>query len=105
MFRFNNGFLQNVLGGKVIDVEGMQDLEAQPTYVWTAHNGASQKWRIIYVDQKQPEQSKGLNKQFGLYINRPFVIQTQMPSGNHVTGHGNRYAYTVTKFNPPRATE
>jgi hypothetical protein len=39
MFRFNNGFLQNVLGGKVIDVQGAQDSEAQPTWAWTAHNG------------------------------------------------------------------
>jgi hypothetical protein len=93
------------LGGKVISVEGGQDTEGQKTWVWTANNGANQKWNIIYVDQKKPEQSKGLNKQFGLYVNRPFVIQTQMPSGNHLHGHGNRYTYTHLKFNPPRATE
>jgi hypothetical protein len=104
MFRFNKGYLQNVLAGKVISVEGAQDKEAQKTWVWTAHNGVNQKWRIIYVDEKKPEQSKGLNKQFGLYVDRPFAIQTQMSTGNYITTHGNRHAYTNRRENPPKNT-
>jgi hypothetical protein len=104
MFRFDKGYLRNVLAGKVLSVAGAQDKEAQKTWVWTAHNGVNQKWRIIYVDEKKPEQSKGLNKQFGLYVNRPFAIQTQMASGNYITALGNRHAGTDRKINPPRAT-
>jgi hypothetical protein len=41
----------------------------------------NQKWRIIYVDKMKPEPKKGqLNTEFGLYVERPFHIVSQLPS-------------------------
>jgi len=43
------------------------------------HNGANQRWRIIYVDQFK-EQTKGLIEEFGLFANRPFYIRSRLPN-------------------------
>jgi hypothetical protein len=48
--------------------------------VWNKHGKVNQRWRIIYVDSKQ-DQVKGLNKDFGFFINRPFYIVSKMPMG------------------------
>lgn len=57
---------------------------------------------ILYVDVAQPEPSAGLNPDFGLFINRPFYIVSQMES--------NRYmdivkGYLVVKTRTNRETQ
>jgi hypothetical protein len=73
-------FIENVNNKKVIDVQGGRDTEGQNVLVWNKHGKVNQRWRIIYVDSKQ-DQVKGLNKDFGFFINRPFYIVSKMPMG------------------------
>ena len=47
--------------------------------MWKRHNGLNQRWKIVYVDQATKEPTSGLNRKFGFYINRPFVIQSRLP--------------------------
>jgi hypothetical protein len=43
--------------------------------MWNKHNGLNQQWDIIYVEDMKAEPKTGeLNKDFGLYVNRPFHI-------------------------------
>lgn len=58
---------------KAMDVTGGKDVEGQNVQVYGKHNGANQKWRVVYVDSSS-DQEKGLNKYFGFYINKPFYI-------------------------------
>jgi hypothetical protein len=32
------------------------------------------KWTVLYVSDAKPEPTKGFNKEYGFYINRPFHI-------------------------------
>jgi outer membrane receptor for Fe3+-dicitrate len=56
--------------------------------MWNRHNGANQRWRIVYVDQFK-EQSKGLIEDFGLYANRPFYIRSRLPNKRMAECQGN----------------
>jgi len=56
--------------------------------MWNRHNGANQKWKIVYVDTVN-EQTKGLNKDFGFYVNKPFYIRSRLPSKRMATCEGN----------------
>jgi hypothetical protein len=41
--------------------------------------GKEQKWKILYVDQAIAQPTKGMNKSFGFFIDRPFYILNKMP--------------------------
>jgi hypothetical protein len=73
---------------KVLDVAGGRDAEGQNVQVWNRHKGANQRWRIVYVDSSE-DQVKGLNKDFGFFINRPFYIVSRMPMRRVVDVEGN----------------
>jgi len=47
--------------------------------VYNKHNGANQKWTILYVDDKEDTRTKGTNDDFGLKINEPFYIVSRLP--------------------------
>ena len=75
--------------GKCIQVQSDYDTENRnvivlPRRAVTARSGAGQTWEILYVDSAKPEPTKGLNPDFGLYINRPFYIVSHMPSKRYV---------------------
>lgn len=78
-FKYEKGYLINVKTNKVFDVSGGKDAEAQKVLMWNRHNGANQRWRIVYVDQFK-EQTKGLIEEFGLFANRPFYIRSRLPN-------------------------
>jgi len=59
-------------------VSGGKDVEGQSVLVWKRHNGANQRWKIIYTDQVRT-QTKGMNKDFGFEVNRPFYIVSRLP--------------------------
>jgi len=59
--------------------------------MWNRHKGANQKWKIVYVDTVT-DQTKGLDKDFGLYVNKPFYIRSRLPSRRMVECIGN-YVY------------
>lgn len=102
MFSYRGAYLVNAARGKVLDVSGGRDVEAQPTLAYSRHNGKNQHWRIIYLDQKKPAPTKGLNKEFGFFIDRPFIIQSALFEEMYASAHGNRYGYLMVRSNPPR---
>jgi hypothetical protein len=53
--------------------------------MWKKHNGLNQKWKLVYLDDTDKEPVKGLNKQFGFFINRPFILISAMPMGRCLT--------------------
>jgi hypothetical protein len=62
-----------------MDVSGGKDAEGQNVQVWNRHNGVNQRWKIVYLDEADKEATKGLNKDFGLFVNKPFFIVSRMP--------------------------
>jgi len=59
--------------------------------VWSRHNGANQRWVIKYLDSDNyEEKTKGLNKEYGLHINRPFYIVSKLPMKRVVEVIGGR---------------
>ena len=84
MFRMKGAFITNE-HGKVVDVSGGKDNENQNIIVWNKHGGVNQQFDIVYVDEWPAEPKKGdLNPDFGLYIERPFLIQTAMNSRRYL---------------------
>jgi len=69
----------NVKNKKALDVSGGKDNEGQNVIVWKRHNGANQRWKIVYLDKAEAVASKGLNSDFGFHIERPFYIVSKMP--------------------------
>jgi hypothetical protein len=61
-----------------LDVTGSKDVEGQAVIVHQRHNGANQRWKIVYTDTVKTE-TKGLNEEFGFYINRPFYLVSELP--------------------------
>jgi hypothetical protein len=49
-FRYEKGYLINVKTNKVFDVTGAKDVEGQRVTMWNKHNGANQRWKVVYVD-------------------------------------------------------
>jgi hypothetical protein len=47
--------------------------------MWRRHGKVNQQWKIVYVDEAKPEQSKGLDEEFGFHINRPFYLRSRLP--------------------------
>lgn len=70
-------FLENIQSKKVMDVQSNKDIEGQNVLVWNKHGNVNQRWRIVYVDSKQ-DQTKGLNKDFGFFIDRPFYMVSRL---------------------------
>jgi len=79
MFRLDGAFIVNEKG-KVLDVHGGIDAENRNVIVWTKHGKINQQWDVIYADVYPEEPKKGeLNTKFGLYVERPFYIVSQLP--------------------------
>ena len=49
--------------------------------VYGRHNGANQRWKVLYTDKVAKEATKGMDKDFGFQINKPFYIKSKMPMG------------------------
>jgi hypothetical protein len=79
VFKFGNGQFTNWSNNKVLSVTGQKDSEGQAVIVDGNQNRRDQKWQVIYLDKAEKIQTKGLNKDFGFEINRPFYIVSQLP--------------------------
>jgi hypothetical protein len=66
-----------------------KDLEMQAVQVHGRHNGANQRWKVLYLDKKAKTETKGLNEEFGFHINRPFYIVSELPFNRVMEMHGN----------------
>jgi hypothetical protein len=90
MFKYENGFFTNEKG-KAMDVSGGVDAENRNIIMWNKHGKINQQWDIVYADEYPEEPKKGeLNKDFGLYVERPFYIVSELPSGRYLDLINNR---------------
>merc|ERR1711881_84437 len=90
MFRMQNAFFTNEKG-KVMDVSGGVDAENRNIIMYRKHGKINQQWDLIYADEYPEEPKKGeLNKQFGLYVERPFYIVSQLPANRYLDLINNR---------------
>jgi hypothetical protein len=77
--------------GKVMDVAGNKDVENTNIQVYNKHGRINQQWDIVYADEWKGEPTKGeLNEDFGLYVERPFYVTTQLPSNRYLDLINNR---------------
>jgi hypothetical protein len=91
--------------GKVLDVAGGLDNEGQNIIVYSSNNKINQRWTIVYVDEDKPEPKKGqYNQDFGLYVERPFYIESNLGSKRFLDLIGNnvviksRTGYATQQF-------
>jgi hypothetical protein len=77
--------------GKVFDIEGGVDVENRNIIAHNKHNGINQQFDIIYVDEYPAEPKKGeFNADFGLYVERPFYIVSELPDHRYLDLINNR---------------
>jgi hypothetical protein len=48
-----------------------------------------QRWMLVYLDEAEKVQEKGLVKDFGFHANRPFYIRSRLPMQRVAEMHGN----------------
>jgi hypothetical protein len=71
--------------GRYLDVKGGQDAEGRHIRSENGSKKLSQEWDIIYADDMPDEPKKGeLSEDFGLYVERPFHIVSQMPGRRYI---------------------
>jgi hypothetical protein len=91
MFRLDGAFIYNIQNNKVLDVSGGVDVENRKIIVWGKHGKLNQQWDVIYADEYPEEPKKGeLNEKFGLYVERPFYIQSAMGTHRYLDLINNR---------------
>jgi len=64
---------------RCLDVTGSKDDEGARVNIAKRTNNANQRWRVVYKD-KSTTQTKGLDKDFGFEIGRPFYIHSRLPT-------------------------
>jgi len=71
--------------GKVLDVQGGVDAENRNVIVHSKHGRVNQQWRVVYADKYPKDPVKGeLNEKFGLYVERPFYIISELPEHRYL---------------------
>ena len=69
----------NIENKKCLDVTGSKDTEGQSVQVYGRTNNANQRWKVLYADKADKIATKGLDKEFGFEINRPFYLVSNLP--------------------------
>jgi bacillopeptidase F (M6 metalloprotease family) len=94
VFKYDgNQFINPFKDNKVLSVDGYKDEEGSKVIVDNNEGKAGQQWKVVYVDKSDKEATKGLNEDFGWYINRPFYIRSRMFFRRVVEAHGNNWLY------------
>lgn len=75
IFRLEGAHIINARG-KALDVFEGKDLENQKVIAYNKHNGANQKWKIVYLKDAKPMSTKGISSYSNLYIARPFLLRS-----------------------------
>jgi len=86
MFRYDTktGHIVNEKG-KVFDVSGAVDAQNRQVIIWNKHGGINQQWDIVYVNEWKGWPKKGeMNKDFGLYVERPFYVVSELPKHRYL---------------------
>jgi hypothetical protein len=74
-----------------LEVHGNVDAENRNIGVQGRNNGLNQQWDIVYADEWKGEPGKGeLNEEFGLYVERPFYVVSEMSSHKYLDLINNR---------------
>jgi hypothetical protein len=77
--------------GRIIEVDGKVDQQEKLIRMGNKADKLYQQWDIIYVDEMEDEPEKGeLNKQFGLVVERPFYIVSELGSNRYLSVINNR---------------
>jgi len=93
--KYDGTYLSSPAYGTVLEVPGSKEFEGAVTGMANRRNTANQKWRVIYADTVKAEATKGLNSRYGFFINRPFVLISQLPNNRMAYIHPNQYGYCV----------
>jgi hypothetical protein len=78
IFRYQGEQFVNIQNRKVLDVTGGKDVEGQAVIVHSSHNGANQRWKVLYTD-KAVVATSGVSKTSGFRINVPFFLVSRLP--------------------------
>jgi hypothetical protein len=81
VFRYEKSQFINWQSSKVLEVKDGKDEEGHAVGVNGNTGSRQQQWQVIYVDKSKGPQTKGLNKEWGFYVNRPFYLQSKLPFG------------------------
>jgi hypothetical protein len=59
--------------------------------MWKKHGGLNQQWDVVYADEYPAEPTKGqFNKDFGMYVERPFNVISEIGTHRYLTVINNR---------------
>jgi hypothetical protein len=73
--------------GKVMQILGKdkQDQENSPIGVFVKNGNEEQLFDMVYADEMPAELKKGdMNEDFGMLVDTPFQVITQLPSGRYL---------------------
>ena len=74
-----------------MDVSGGVDDENRNIVMWNKHSKLHQQWDVIYADEYPEEPKKGdYSEDFGLYVERPFYVVSEMKSHRYLDLINNR---------------
>jgi len=74
VFYLDNNQVLNIKTKQAMEVKNNKDEEGQPVVIAKNDGAINQKWTVIYEDKAEKIRTSGLNKDFGLMINEPFII-------------------------------
>jgi hypothetical protein len=77
MFKYEGGSIVNFRDGRAVDA--VKDTEGQRVQVSKRTDKTEQLWKIVYLDKKEADITKGLHPDFGLHCNRPFYLVSRLP--------------------------
>jgi hypothetical protein len=79
IFLYEGSHFCNIRDHRCLEVTGNKDVEGQKVLVAKRQDAANQRWKIVYLDKADKEQTKGLNKEYGMHIDRPFYLVSRLP--------------------------
>jgi hypothetical protein len=79
VFTYEGQHFCNIQNKKCLDIYQKTDKEGQDVNVEGRTDNENQQWNVVYLDKAKPEPTKGLNKEFGMHINRPFYLVSRLP--------------------------
>jgi len=75
-----------------LDINGNVDAENRNIEIYPKHGRINQQWDLLYTDEYKGEPGKGeLNERFGLYVERPFYIVSQLASHRYLDLINNKH--------------
>jgi hypothetical protein len=85
--------------GKVLDANAK---DAEGEYVTSNNKNGKihQEWRIVYIDARDKEITKGMDVSRGMYVNRPFFIVSRMWMNRVMSVHSNWAVLIKSRVDP-----